>query len=172
MEYNLLKTIETNFASFKTPNETLPRLTPFPSTDYVNPGLGQISRLYSFYVPMYSNKNIHTLHKKAADTNAESLEGFGNVQVEENTENNESENIDQKDESDEINSQLQSNPLELNASKRKKLGAPVHEAFLHPKIIKTDKLFIKPTQTVKQTKQTASTSKAPKKTIKHKFEFV
>ena len=171
MEYNLLKTIESNFGSFRVPNENLPKLTPFPGTDYVNPGLGQISRLYSFYVPMYSNKNVHTLQKKVADTNAQSLEGFGNIA--ETTEEPKDETIkDTKSESDEIESQLRSNPLEFNANKRKKLGEPIHESFLHPKLIKTDKLFINSRpESKKKPSSNASSSKTSNKPIKHKFEI-
>ena len=42
MENKLLKTIEANVSAFYVPTTTLPRLTPYPATDFVNPGLGQI----------------------------------------------------------------------------------------------------------------------------------
>ena len=64
MEYNLLKSIESRVSPFYIPNQTLPKLTAFPSTDFVNPGLGQISRLYSFYVPLHSHKSLHSHEKK------------------------------------------------------------------------------------------------------------
>ena len=54
MEYNLLKTIEPSIGDIVCPNEIYPRLSPYPAMDFVNPGLGQISRLYSFYVPLHS----------------------------------------------------------------------------------------------------------------------
>ena len=60
MEYKLLKTIEQPIAMMM-PNETLPRLTPYPAYDFVNPGLGQISRLYTFYVPLHRHHSNNTL---------------------------------------------------------------------------------------------------------------
>ena len=45
MEYNLLKTIESNLGPTVS-SSIYPRLTPYPAKDYINPGVGQISRLY------------------------------------------------------------------------------------------------------------------------------
>ena len=73
MEYNLLKTIEGNFSKTLV-SSTYPQLTPYPATDFVNPGLGQISRLYSFYVPLYSHKDLFSVTKKVNN-----LEGSGEV---------------------------------------------------------------------------------------------
>ena len=75
MEYNLLKTIEGNLG-LNSASSTYPKLTPFPANDFVNPGLGQISRLYSFYVPLYSQNNLHSVSKKV---NIENLEGSGEM---------------------------------------------------------------------------------------------
>lgn len=80
MEYNLLKTIEGNLG-FNRSTSTYPKLTPYPANDFVNPGLGQISRLYSFYVPLHSHYNLHSVSKKV---NIENLEGSG-----QNSENSE-----------------------------------------------------------------------------------
>ena len=80
MEYNLLKTIEPNLGSCVS-SSTYPRLTPYPATDFVNPGLGQISRLYSFYVRVHSEKNLHTIAKKVNSV-ADNLEGSGSDNTE------------------------------------------------------------------------------------------
>ena len=39
MEYSLLKTIENSVGGILIPKEQLPRLTPFPATDFINPGV-------------------------------------------------------------------------------------------------------------------------------------
>ena len=78
MEYNLLKTIEANLGT-TIQTASYPRLTPYPATDFVNPGVGQIGRLYSFYVPLHSHNNLHTISKKV---NLDNLEGSGNEQTE------------------------------------------------------------------------------------------
>lgn len=75
MEYNLLKTIEPNLSPIVS-SSTYPRLTPYPAIDFVNPGLGQIGRLYSFYVPVHSAKSLHNIEKKVP-TKVENLEGSG-----------------------------------------------------------------------------------------------
>jgi hypothetical protein len=144
MENKLLKTIESSISAFYCPNETLPRLTAFPATDFVNPGLGQISRLYSFYVPLHSQRNLFSLQKKVESTSAELLEGFGSVDVSEkdsDIELNEKESIDKDKHSDEIESQMKADPIEYNEKKQKRLGFAIQETFLHPKLIKTDTLF-------------------------------
>ena len=65
MEYNLLKTIEPNFmASMMMPNSSYPNLTNFPAIDFVNPGVGQITQMYSFYVPLFNDANIHKIQKQ------------------------------------------------------------------------------------------------------------
>ena len=59
MDYNLQKWIE---PSFLVPQNN--QITPYPSTDFVNPGIGCVARLYSFYEPMHSQSNTHTIEKK------------------------------------------------------------------------------------------------------------
>ena len=161
MEYSLLKTIENNIGGPLLPKERFPRLSSFPSTDFVNPGLGQICRLYSFYVPLYSNRNLHELRKK---NSLENLEGSGV---------NEETNLDEK--SFEPSEQLEKDPIEFNLEKRKRLGAAVQESFLHPKIIKTDKIFFAPPE--KNEPKTQSNLKIKnvqeqQSPLKHKFKFV
>ncbi len=63
MEYNLLKTIEPNLALQMCPLRN-PHLTPYPAIDYVNPGLGNAARLFSFYVPLYANQSPFNISKK------------------------------------------------------------------------------------------------------------
>jgi hypothetical protein len=163
MEYNLLKTIERPMALLM-PQETLPRLTPFPATDFVNPGLGQISRLYSFYVPLYTQKNIHTIEKQIEVQDNTNLEGSG-----ENSNFNE----EKKNEETFSENAPHSNPIEFNDNKRKRMGSPIHESFLHPKFIKTDRILMKPVheKTTKNEKHSDLSINESKK-VKHKFQFV
>jgi hypothetical protein len=61
MEYNLQKTIEPSLFGQLMPQSMYPKLTEYPANDYVNPGVGQITRLYSFYVPLYSKNLLHEI---------------------------------------------------------------------------------------------------------------
>ncbi len=63
MEYNLLKTIEPNLGLQMCP-ERNPHLTPYPAIDYVNPGLAQSARLFSFYVPLHANQSPFNIRKE------------------------------------------------------------------------------------------------------------
>jgi hypothetical protein len=73
MDYNLEKWIE---PSFFTPQQNQhQRLTSFPTTDFVNPGIGGVVRLYSIYRPLHSSPPIHSIDKKM-DLSLEQ-EGFG-----------------------------------------------------------------------------------------------
>ena len=157
MEYNLLKTIESSLGANFVPNERYPRLSPFPATDHVNPGVGQICRLHSFYVPLYTTKNLHEKQK----TNAiENLEGSGdNSQIESNAE-------ESNDNINEIN-----DPIEFNLEKRKRLGSAIQESFLHPKLIKTDKIIFKTPPVKSEPKVKVQLPKVNEKSLKHKFKF-
>ena len=167
MEYNLLKTIEPSVSSFYVPNESYPRLTAYPATDYVNPGLGQICRLYSFYVPLYAQKSLYSVQKKQESTSAETLEGFGNV-VDEKQNKNESTN-EKLNESDEIAEQLKSDPILYNSQKLKRLGPALQESFQHPKLIKTDKILLSQSEFKPKVPKYKTDKNVPKKTIQHKF---
>ena len=163
MEYNLLKTIEPNWASTALP-PTLPRLTAFPATDYINPGLGQISRLFSFYVPLHSQTHVHTVQKKVNSINLEGSGADSNKDESEPSKDGESESL--KDgTTDDID------PMEFNETKLKRLGPAIHESFLHPKLIKTNKIVFKK-QFPKKANEMIKTEFKPKKEIKHKFQFM
>jgi hypothetical protein len=164
MEYSLLKTIENGIGCPFIPNESYPRLTPFPATDFVNPGLGQISRLHDFYVPLYSNRHLHEKHKKV--NNLDNLEGSG-VSENETVDTNDQIMKDQ----DNLVNDLKEDPVSFNLEKRKRLGDAIHESFLHPKLIKTDTLILK--KPVKsETTKPQSTNHYPKSIVKHKFKLL
>ena len=163
MEYNLLKTIENGIGCPFIPNESFPRLSPFPATDFVNPGLGQISRLHDFYVPLYSNHNLHEIRKKASLDN---LEGSG---VSENDATDSNDQITPN--KDNLIDQIKQDPVEFNLEKRKRLGSAIQESFLHPKLIKTDTLILKRPMKSDTKKQTTK-NELPKSIVKHKFKLL
>ena len=165
MEYNLLKSIESPLSAVVT-KQIFPRLSPYPATDYVNPGLGQISRLYNFYVPLPTNYNLHQINKKITNV-SDNLEGFGKVDSDK-TNVEEDSTIGEED------------PIEFNEIKRKRLGEPIHESFLHPKLIKTDKIQFGdevPSKAKQLTKKSISKNKKIEplhvdKSVKHKFRLI
>jgi hypothetical protein len=62
MEYNLQKLIE---PSFYTPQQNhLQGLTPYPSKDFINPGIGSTIKLYSIYQPIHAPAPLHSIDKK------------------------------------------------------------------------------------------------------------
>ena len=170
MEYNLLKTIESSVGTNFIPTEKYPRLSPYPASDFVNPGLGQICRLHSFYVPLYTNKS---LHEKQKTNTLENLEGSGSIEkANESTETPEStETVESKDLTNSANSTSgEIDPNEFNFEKRKRLGPAIQESFLHPKLIKTDKILFKaPLKSERKFKPKATNQNT---TVKHKFKLL
>jgi hypothetical protein len=62
MEYNLQKLIE---PSFFNPNQNhLQTLTAFPSTDFINPGIGSAVQLFSIYQPIHAPSALHAIDKQ------------------------------------------------------------------------------------------------------------
>jgi hypothetical protein len=106
MEYSLLKTIEPNLGMQMCPIQN-PHLTPYPAIDYVNPGVGQAARLFSFYVPLHSRQSPYAIEKE--EDNAMSQEG-GSQDVISNENNLQSQETLNADEID---------PIEFNDKKRK-----------------------------------------------------
>ena len=154
MEYNLLKTIENGIGAPFMPKERFPKLSSYPANDFVNPGVGQITRLYSFYVPLYSNRNLHELEKK---NSLENLEGSGDIE---------------ETDSNILGEQLNKDPVEFNLEKRKRMGSPVQESFLHPKLIKTDKIFFKTHKNTNSSERKPKLDVFQKLNVKHKFKFM
>jgi hypothetical protein len=149
MEYNLLKTIEPNLGLQMCPHKN-PHLTPYPAIDYVNPGLGQVARLYSFYVPLFSNQSPFNIAKK--DDNSLSQEGGS----EEQTSNESIEDTGSID------------PIEFNERKRKLMGDAIQSSFMHPKVL-TDKIDLEPQSKVRKKNHNIKTEKG--QNVKHKFQF-
>jgi hypothetical protein len=62
-----------HFPSFASSNFRLPAN---PANNYVTPGIGQVTKLYSFYVPTHNQKPIHSINKETHSTLNQ--EGSGN----------------------------------------------------------------------------------------------
>jgi hypothetical protein len=160
MEYNLQKTIEPNLKMHMCPSSSNPRLTAYPANDFINPGIGNISKLYSFYVPIHTQSFKHEIKKNGEENLKTDQLGGGDV------------DILQKTESDETVLQ------KLNEKKRKLLGDAVFESFMHPKPFKTKKIELQ-TETEKQQKNSKPKSEKigkgsknlSKKPQSHKFQF-
>ena len=61
--------------------------------------------------------------------------------------------------------------MEFNETKLKRLGPAIHESFLHPKLIKTNKIVFKK-QFPKKANEMIKTEFKPKKEIKHKHKHM
>jgi hypothetical protein len=164
MEYNLLKTIEPNLGLRMCPSQN-PRLTPYPAVDYVNPGLGQAARVFSFYVPLHTNQSPYTIEKK--EDEAMSQEGGSQESV--SKDSNPTTFNDASDDIDNID------PIEFNARKRKLMGDGIQSSFMHPKIV-TGTIELEPQSKVKKKNLTVKSEENGNKTgkgqhVKHKFQF-
>jgi hypothetical protein len=153
MEYNLLKTIEPNLGLQMCPIRN-PHLTPYPAIDYVNPGLAQATRLFSFYVPLYANETTHNIVK---EDNSISQEGGSK---------------DELVNTDSIDSDI--DPIDFNNRKRKLMGDAIQSSFMHPKI-ETGKISLEPESKVKKKYNNSYKMEKTKvgkgKEVKHKFQF-
>ena len=96
----------------------------------------------------------------------EHLEGFGSVET--TDKNNESQIRETKSESDEIESQMNEDPIEFNAKQQKRLGGAIQDSFLHPKVIKTDRVVLQKEEPIAKT----ITKNVPPKSINHKFNVI
>jgi hypothetical protein len=182
MEYNLIKTIQPNLHHLIISTHTYPRLTPYPACNFVNPGMGNIAKLYSFYVPLFNDTFPHLIQKKSnledevtkdkSDQIGGGNEKFANEEkLKPEPSQDETENDD-------------SNPIEFNDSKRAKLGDVVQNAFLHPKFVtKTLELPTKEHQKKNSSPQESNSYIASTKSgngvkkrkhtepVDHKFQF-
>ena len=75
MEYNLLKTIETNYG-YTGEDDII--MTPFPSEMSIIPGIGQIINNLSIIVPLYNTHELTNVTKKSEFELENSQLGSGN----------------------------------------------------------------------------------------------
>ena len=86
MEYGLLKTLDQSPSSSSFIN-----ITPFPSTDCITPGFGQVVNQFSLYIPIHQKPSLHTV-VKSIESEAIELEkvqdGGGSIQAASNDSSN------------------------------------------------------------------------------------
>lgn len=147
MEYNLQKTIDTNNGfSFEHFNGN--RLTSTPANYFVNPGVGQITRLYSIYVPMYSKVSEHMIEKEKINSDQS---GKGEID----------------DKKEDIQKNATTDLLDKIETEKEKptIDKGIHYSLMHPKI-KTSLLKLHDETSIKKLKN----KKAIQQT-RHKFNL-
>ena len=136
MEYNLIKTLETNFGYVA---EEHLIMTPFPADLSIVPGIGQIVNNLSIVIPLHNTHDLTTLSKKSEFETTENIqEGGGN-----NSESvNATENATERNTSNE-----ESESIPFNEAKRKAMDETIYKSFMHPKMFKTSSLNLDKTPT-------------------------
>jgi hypothetical protein len=155
MDYSLLKEIEPNLC----PQTSFGfRLSSTPSKDYVNPGVGQISRSYSLFIPMHQNNSPHLI-EKVSDVLEQ--EGEGDVQ--------EGDAMDEDSAADLVS---EMNEGSVNTEKkRKKMDEGIQESFFHPKRIKIGEILL-PKKEQNISKKTNVPKIKSESKVSHKFKIV
>ena len=174
MEYSLLKQIVPN--RFYYPINFSAHPTHYPSFDCINPGVGNISSPFTYFVPshFFSNPNLKTKNVPIDLMKEESLlqqEGKGD---ETKVDSNlvvvpDSKKLDSSTEEEEILNKL-------NENKRKNLDPAIYDSFLHPKKIKTETLKLQSTAPKLKSLNTEKIEKGAavntsNKKVMHKFKF-
>lgn len=171
MDYTILKTLEPP-PSYLFNQDRRFNLPSNPHIDYVNPGVGSVTKLYDFYIPLHSQGHQHEIKKKDNNddselTKAENQEGKGNEDPIDRTDNETHQNTDNK--SIAVNDQTSQGFLP-----KKRLSEGILDSFMHPKI-KTAKLSFNDRQPFVSNDRQLSLSKnsekrkETKKLVKHKF---
>ncbi len=162
MEYNLLKKIEKPLAYFQ-PNEAALR-SPYPSQDFINPGVGNINRDFDIFVPLHCFTNLHCSTK--ADASESDQVGFGSsavLPISDAPPKPTSAPLTPLPSSllkEKLDEDIPDDIKSTNELKRKLVGDDIFNQFMHPEI-KTAKLKIE-----------ASAVSSPKKSsTKHKFKL-
>jgi len=155
MEYRLGKTLDSNGIFLS--NHSYVNLMSNPLNDYVNPGIGMATRLYSLYVPIQSIKPKFTIEKESEIESKESKNeqlGFGSITdnesesfsksepssagyLDKNLNQNKSDETEIKDLKDDFKSSENENTL-----KRGRMDNDILDSFMHPKI-KVGKIEVK-----------------------------
>jgi hypothetical protein len=138
-----------------------PHFSAQPSKDFVTPGVGKLAtNLYSFYVPLHGLSSPYEIKKVAGTADPEQV-GSGNV----------SENIDSDN----------GEKIPLSNPNKRKLDDGIAESFMHPKIIKTKTILLKPDSKVvnvnpsknnKDEKASIPVGQGKVKSPIHKFQFL
>jgi hypothetical protein len=171
MEYNILKTIETNYG-YVGEEETI--MTPFPSELTVIPGVGQIIHNLSLITKIHNTDDLNKISKKT-EFESDEVEQLGSGDNAEDVESNTNDTPKMNADTDNIAEKAKID-IPFNEHKRKSMDEAVYQSLMHPKMFKTNSVIF--TQTAKnEPKKTViekpkSVEKAVEKEgkkIKHKF---
>jgi hypothetical protein len=182
MDYNFQKALNALNPTYA--NYAVPKLTSTPARIRSNPGIGNIVRLYSLYVPIHTNKNIvHEIKKQIEPINDEEQIGKG----QNNSESHEQEVASSEkqevgpsaNQTDSTDSSFDSSIIKKDDNKDdsiRGLSAGVAFAFKHPAIT-TDKLVFvrskkKPEKKNSESEVPAKKPKLSDTQLKHKFQFL
>ena len=136
--------------------------------------MANVTRLFSFYVPMHSQNNTHSISKKIEVENEkdESMIGSGELNFIDN------ENIEESNASeDNVNLPIpeSENPKEFNERKRKLLGNDkIFKSFMNPKFVKTSKIVMESNEKkpkIVKTENKTQFVKIDRKGLNHKFKL-
>lgn len=175
MEYSLLKAISPQLPYLKSHTPYV-QLSPYPAKDLVNPGIGQATRIFSFYVPLSSISNPYEINK--VESSKINQEGYGegetnNFNLEQptsitNNTNNET-LMDDKNDNVSLEKEMSKNDIDNVVS----LSPGLKESFQHP-TIKIGKSLILPSKTkiTKKNNEKIKSMKSTLKVVKHKFNVI
>jgi hypothetical protein len=167
MEYNLQKSITSSLNDLLLPPYGRQPLTSFPARDYVTPGIGQITSLYSFVVPLYSEISPYNIKKQVEIIQGDQIgSGTESSTIEPSTSLPMSSTVSPLMNDPKESVEVETKPnIEENERKRKLLGDGIEQSFLHPKVFKTK------TVTLEQKSKVAVPRLVKPKPINHKFKF-
>lgn len=131
MEFNILKKIQQPVSYLQPDLSQL--YTSVPNKVFINPGVGNVAKSYSIFVPIYSHSNPHSSNKTSLQT------GFGALDKSNSDKADKGQNEAEPHLSP---SSPESEIAKFNDRKRQLLGDDIFNSFMHPKI-KTGKLELK-----------------------------
>ena len=167
MEYNLIKTIETNYGYVA--NEEIV-MTPFPSDLIIIPGVGQIINNLSIITKVHNSDDLTKISKKN-EFEINNIEQSGSGENDDILKTNADES---EKNSDDKTSDKEKVDIPFNEQKRKSMDESVYQSLMHPKMFKTNSMIF--TQTVKTPPKKTGGNEAKtiqndgKKKIVHKFQ--
>lgn len=161
MDYTILRNI-TPLPSFVFNTQRRFDLPKNPSIDYVNPGIGFVTKIFDFYVPLYSQNYSYAIEKKDNDGD-EIINDI--IDAEKQAGKGEPENIAEAiDESNNVERD-QNESVQSSNKNKKRLDDGIFESFMHPKI-KTAKIEFNSEKKISKIKNNGN------KSVKHKFNIV
>ena len=169
MEYNLQKTLHSDYFDFDSSNAIDFEIEQY---DEITPGIGQILQIDNIIVPIYHTSDLTTIVK---DDSSEQLGAGGDISHLSTTENKDNESTQDNESTTDNETIIENSGNEQNSKKRKIIDDGIHSSFLHPKMFKTKTLSLPGTSNENQKNETKLTKKnetqvqQSKKSLKHKF---